>query len=331
MTRRNETPGRLTSAIEATAKLWSQQFGEFRNESQTDALFVHTQIESLPVAQREARFYGRFIPLLQNVVTIFNNTYRRHFKLAVANPRECGPDPHKWAWTLLQAGIPFVYEWIQDWYVLACDGENRYVRQIASIPVVAGDTASISIPLVPPPPLESSLWRAPGWLFAVSPLVGIGLLKKKNVPDPNSDQRLTKAHTRLLLKGMRKVFRWKLRTDVEVIRNEETAAAGAMPIEIVDPQVRRSNIPPKHWLRGFEGLGPKASDLSQYTETLTEKQQMAFSLKYEFELGPAEVASRMGLDRKTVYEHLEAANRKIGQFRSSVKRQAKRSKNSSDL
>jgi len=329
MTRRNETSGRLTSAIAATAKLWRQQFDEFRNESHAEALFAYTQIVSLPVAQRQARFYGRFILLLHNAVTIFKDTYRRHFKLAIANPRECGPDPHEWAWTLVQVGMPYVYEWIQEWYVLACDGENRYVRQIASIPVVPGDTASISIPPVPPPLQESNLWRAPSWLFAVSPLVGIGLLKKKNVPDANSDQRLKKAHTRLLLKGMRKVFRRKLRADVEVIRNEETATAGAMPIEIVNPQVEKST--PNHWLKGFEGLGRKTADLSRYTETLTEKQRMAFSLRYEYELGPAEVASRMGLDRKTVYEHLQAATRRIEQFRSGVKRGAKSSKNTSDL
>jgi DNA-directed RNA polymerase specialized sigma24 family protein len=76
---------------------------------------------------------------------------------------------------------------------------------------------------------------------------------------------------------------------------------------------------------GFpKGLGPKKTDLSHYTDRLTEKQRQAFSLKYEYELGLAEIASRMGLDRKTAYEHIEAAKRKIDQARSSEKRKAHR-------
>jgi DNA-directed RNA polymerase specialized sigma24 family protein len=57
---------------------------------------------------------------------------------------------------------------------------------------------------------------------------------------------------------------------------------------------------------------------------LTEKQQQAFSLKFEYELGLAEIALRMGLDRKTVYEHIEAAKRRIDQARSNEKRKAHR-------
>ncbi len=75
---------------------------------------------------------------------------------------------------------------------------------------------------------------------------------------------------------------------------------------------------PKHWLKGTEGLVKKA-DLSQYMQGLTEKQQLAFSLKCEYGLGPVEIASRMGIDRSTMYEHIEAANRKIDQVRSNEK------------
>jgi DNA-directed RNA polymerase specialized sigma24 family protein len=71
-----------------------------------------------------------------------------------------------------------------------------------------------------------------------------------------------------------------------------------------------------------EGLVRKA-DLSRYMHNLTEKQRLAFSLKYEYQLGLAEIASRMGLDRKTAYEHIEAANRKIKQAYSGEKRKAR--------
>ncbi len=59
---------------------------------------------------------------------------------------------------------------------------------------------------------------------------------------------------------------------------------------------------------------------------VTEKQQLAFSLKFEYALGLAEIATRMGLDRKTAYEHIEAAKRKMDQARSNEKSKARRPK-----
>src|SRR5262249_44827712 len=91
----------------------------------------------------------------------------------------------------------------------------------------------------------------------------------------------------------------------------------------LESQARDPNKRPKYWLKGIEGLGPKKTDLSEYMDSLTDKQRLAFSLKNEYGLGPAEVASRMGLDRKTAYEHLEAANRKINQAYSNAKRGAR--------
>jgi predicted DNA-binding protein YlxM (UPF0122 family) len=54
-------------------------------------------------------------------------------------------------------------------------------------------------------------------------------------------------------------------------------------------------------------------------DNLTEKQHLAFSLRFEYGLGLAEVASRMGVDRKTAYEHIEAAKRKVNHARSKEK------------
>jgi DNA-directed RNA polymerase specialized sigma24 family protein len=80
-------------------------------------------------------------------------------------------------------------------------------------------------------------------------------------------------------------------------------------------------------MKGFEGLGPKVAHLSDYLHVLTDKQQMAFSLKNEYGLKPAEVASRMGLDRKTTYEHLKAADKKINEAFSSERRKARLANN----
>lgn len=87
-----------------------------------------------------------------------------------------------------------------------------------------------------------------------------------------------------------------------------------------DQQQRASKPQPK----GFEGLGPKRNNLSQYMNGLSEKQKMAVSLKYEYELTVVEVASRMELARKTVYGHLDAAKRTMEQDCSNQKRKAQR-------
>lgn len=123
------------------------------------------------------------------------------------------------------------------------------------------------------------------------------------------------------------MFLWELGAAIKTVRNEEIAAAGAIPRGTVSehteaPDKRKDS---EHRLKGTDGL-VKKTDLSQYMHNLTEKQQLAFSLKYEYGLGLAEIASRMGLDRKTAYEHIEAARRKIDQAHSSEKGRAHRAK-----
>lgn len=80
--------------------------------------------------------------------------------------------------------------------------------------------------------------------------------------------------------------------------------------------------------KGLEALPSKKLDLSRYMDNLTEKQRMAFSLKNEYGLGLAEIAWRMDLDRKTAYEHIQAANRKIDQDQSREKRKTNRAQTS---
>ena len=122
---------------------------------------------------------------------------------------------------------------------------------------------------------------------------------------------------------------WELEAAIETVHNEETAAAGAIPAETVGRQTEGSSKQrdSKSRLKGIEGLGPKKSDLSRYMHNLTEKQQLALSLKYEYGLRLGEIASRMEVDRKTAYEHFKAAERKIQQARSNEKRKARRDKN----
>ncbi len=325
---RRDTPrDNLTPALEAIASLLLQELNQIFSSGGMAALSAHAEIELAPVKQKTGPFYRYFLPWRKDLVSLLAESYRRYFKLALAHPRQAGSDPDKWAWSQLQPAVGATLEWIRDWYILACDGENQYVRHMGSTEFVPGQTVSLSIPLTAPPFPPPESWRAPAWLFQISlAFVGVGPLKEKHVPARDSEQKLGAAHTRLLLKGARRVFLWELGAAIERVRNEETAAAGAIPAATVGGQTSESNKAPKHWLEGVKGLGPKMIDLSKYMDNLTEKQRFAFSLKCEYGLGLAEIASRMGLDRKTAYEHIEAARRKIDQVRSSEKRKANRAK-----
>ena len=88
----------------------------------------------------------------------------------------------------------------------------------------------------------------------------------------------------------------------------------------------------KH-LKGTEGLVTRnnLSQYSQYMDNLTEKQQLAFRLKFEYELGLTDIASRMGIDRKTADEHIKAAIKKVEQARSNEKSKVRRGKNTPEF
>jgi RNA polymerase sigma factor (sigma-70 family) len=322
----------LTPALEAIGNLLIPELNAIVSGGWCAALSAHTEIEIRPISQRIGPFYRYYLPLLKNLVSLLAGSYRRYFKLALAHPRQIGPNPHQWASDQLQLVVRASLGWIRDWYILACDGENQYVRREATIEYVPGATVSIPIPLTSPPFPPPESWRAPAWLFQVSIAhVGVGPLKTKNVPANDSEERLGAAHTRLLLKGARRVFLRELGTALAVVRNEEIAAAGAIPAPTIDAQTHEPSKGrgSKPQLKGTNGLVRKA-DLSKYMDKLTEKQRLAFSLKYEYGLGPTEIASRMDIDRKTVREHLDAANKKIKQDRSFEKRRINRSKSSPD-
>jgi DNA-directed RNA polymerase specialized sigma24 family protein len=324
MKHRKETSSSLNLAVEASEKLWSRGFLELRNSSESEALVAHAEIESTRFNGRNSRFYGRFVPLLTGMVTLLGESYRRYFKLGLAHTREVGSDAHYWALNQLQPGVNAVLEWIGDWYTLACDGENRYVQRVGSIPFVPGETGSLSIPTIKLQPPQPKPWCAPAWLFWMSPLVGISGLKTKHIPETDSDKPLSAALTRLLFKGVRRVLLWRLRAEIENVRNEETVAAGAVAPTTVQEEIKTNKRRiEKRRPKRFDGLGEKKADLSEYTDVLTEKQKDSFSLKYEYGLGTGEIASRMELDRKTVYEHIEAADRKVNQAYSNDRRKAR--------
>jgi hypothetical protein len=103
--------------------------------------------------------------------------------------------------------------------------------------------------------------------------------------------------------------------------------SAAIPISQQEPVTKAKA------LQGTEGLVSRnnLSRYSQYMDKLTEKQHLAFRLKFEFELRLTDIASRMGIDRKTADEHIKAAVKKVEQARSNEKRKGRRAKNAPEF
>jgi hypothetical protein len=240
---RSSTPQNdLPAALDAIVNLTVQELNNIFRIGDMAAHSAHAEIRVAQIHQRTGPFYRYLVPLRRNLVSLLAENYRRYFKVALAHRRQIGNDLGKWSQSHLQPAVMAALEWLRDWYILTCDGENQYVRRIGSIPYVAGQTVSLAIPTTVSPGPPPTAWRAPSWLFEVSlALVGIGTLKTKHVPARDSEERLGAAHTRLLLKGARRIFLWELQGSIETVRNEEAAAAGAIPAAPVNERIRRPN------------------------------------------------------------------------------------------
>jgi hypothetical protein len=221
----------LADAVEAVANLCEDAFSKLYSGSEWVALAANSQIEHANLSSKSSTFYRSFVPLRRQMVCVLADTYRRYFKLALAYPRDTGQNADRWAVIQLQTAIHAAIAWIGDWYVLACDGENRTLVILDNVPVGPGQTTvtrEIDVSKLYSPP-SASPWRAPAWLFGVSlPYFGIGVLKTNRMPDRESAERLGPSHTRLLLKGAKWVFLWELGKAIETVRNEEIAAAGTV-------------------------------------------------------------------------------------------------------
>jgi hypothetical protein len=232
----------LTQALEAVANMMGQELREFFSGTVMTGLGVHAEIEHGSVNQKSVAFYLHYHPLRRKLALLLAGDYRRYFKLALAHPDQVGRDANKWVLDQLQPAIRDALEWIPDWYMLACDGENQQVRRSEAIDFVPGQMVSSSVPLSASPIWSPKPWGAPAWVFQVLPaLTGVSLLKPDHIPKNDSENKLGAAHTRLLLKGARRVFLWEFAVAIERVRNEETAAADAIPSELVRTQAREPN------------------------------------------------------------------------------------------
>lgn len=243
MTRKNT----FTAALEAIADLCQDKFVKLDSAAGMAGLVAHSEIKRAEKGQKKAVFLQHFLPLRAQMVQLLAQSYRQYFKLALSHPSQTGGDSDHWAWTQLQPFLRAAIEWIREWYVLACEGENQSLRQLGSMPIVQSGTISFSIPTAVPPLPPVTSWRAPAWLFGISlTFFGVGALKRHHIPNTSSEEKLGAAHTRLLLSGTRRAFLWELGAVCQTVRNEEIAAAGAIREDVVGDQ-RRRTIKRKGW------------------------------------------------------------------------------------
>ena len=228
--------------MEAVDSLCEDAFARLDHLSGLHAISAHSELKQTDWQEKSAAFYRSFLPLRSQMIALLANGYRMYFKLALAHRKQTGGDPTSWAWTELLPFVRAALEWMRDWYILACDGESQRVRTIATIEFVPGKTVSTPIPTSAVRVQPSIDWRAPTWLFGVSlAFFGISVMKKEHMPSKDSEERLGTAHSRLLLKGAKRVFLWELEKAIAKVRNEEIAAAGAIRVDPLDGQTRGPN------------------------------------------------------------------------------------------
>jgi hypothetical protein len=187
----------LNAALKAVGNLCDQAFASFDRSSTLQAIATHSEIQGRNIPEKSAAFYRSFWPLRSQMIEILGQTYRRFMKLALAHASEIDVDPAISAGIQLRPAINAALYWMRDWYVLACDGENQRIRHLATVPVVSGENASISLSVPPPLVTQSTFWRAPAWLFGVSlVLFGVGLMKQRHMPDKESKEKLGLSHIR---------------------------------------------------------------------------------------------------------------------------------------
>src|SRR5258707_7388631 len=121
----------LTPALQAIGDLLEDAFAKL-SSFDAEALMAYSEIERMPINQKTSAFFRHFLPLLKEMIALLADSYRRYFKLALAHGNQAGGNPDKWAWHQLQPAVWATLEWIRDWYILACDGENQRVRRVGS-------------------------------------------------------------------------------------------------------------------------------------------------------------------------------------------------------
>jgi len=121
------------------------------------------------------------------------------------------------------------------------------------------------------------------------------------------------------------------RTELEIaeeIKPLKISAIASQQSAVPEALTAAGSVPLK---RPIEKLPAKKTDLARYLDEarLTERQRECISLKLEYGLGITAIAERLGISRKTVDEHIEAAERNLSAARDREKNSANRARSGS--
>jgi DNA-binding CsgD family transcriptional regulator len=159
-------------------------------------------------------------------------------------------------------------------------------------------------------------WRAPRFVH---------MQPSGNTPyDPDTAwDREDEDTTERLLHGLTETILDPARFKLDDLAGEAYVSLASTP----PPQVYPQDRPARHYqtthpdkgafpnieLRESKELPEKQTDLSNYFDQaqLTDRQRECVSLKLEYGMTVTDIADRLGITRKTVDEHVEAAERKI--------------------
>jgi DNA-binding CsgD family transcriptional regulator len=162
-------------------------------------------------------------------------------------------------------------------------------------------------------------WRAPRFIH---------MQPSGNAPyDPATAwEREDAEKTEKLLQGLTSRMLDVPRFKLDDLAGEAYVSLASTPIALSEIETKPP-LSPGNGSEGLSGLNLPASDisekkspvpakkvdLSEYLDQadLTDRQRECISLKFEYGLTVTEIAERLGLTRKTVDEHIEAANRKL--------------------
>ena len=233
----------LERGAAAASKLLVDDFAAVQSLGTMSAYNAHVEIETLPAPRKSAVLYRGLALWRRDLVRILGEGYRRYVRLTLGHAVTISRDPTEEAWLWLQPAIQAGIAEMRQWIMLACDGENDTVRHIGTVALVPNETVRMSIPTALQPPLLSSTWRVPSWVFwAYTPATGIGPLKMEHVPNPGTEDKLSDAFTKLIFCGARRLFLLELRRASEHVRDEEIAAISASPSLIQVSAPRRSGL-----------------------------------------------------------------------------------------
>src|SRR5581483_2256318 len=241
-------------------------------------------------------------------------TFFELFQVANANAGTLQVHPAEWARNHVRILIAAQFRPVRRWIKEVCDEQMLTVESADNFEEV----------------VFWKTWRAPGLIY---------MRPSGNLPFNSDDawKREDQEHTERLLNSLAGDFIQRLETRLEEIVGQlyvslaKRKATGATTENRPTPQSTTELVTPSTKSHSSGGTGKpkdviekprtKKTDLSAMFDAadLTERQRECLSLLFEYSMRKTDVARYLGLDRKTVDEHLAAGTRRMEASRAKLR------------